>query len=225
MTTTAMASLETAARDLAGRDIPVTDLASYQHAGEVRGLVKQYLRRVAEVLDPIIRAAFAAHKVAVEQKKKLEAPALEVERALKGRMEAWDQAERERLRTEQARAAAAAREEAQAAAFLAAEQRGDEAAMPAIAADLPASVAVFTPPPPPAPRAEGIYYRVTWTAEVTDLMALVQAVALGQAPLKVLQADQGVLNGMARALKESLALPGVHSVARRDSHSRLESGG
>ncbi len=199
------------------KSLTITTPEKYQEAATwLRELLLPLKRKITETFRPRIRQADALHKGLVADERHFLAPVEEAERIVKSGLEQWDRAERERLRAEQERAAAAAREEAQAAAFMAAEARGDEAAMPAIAAAPAASVAVFTPPPAPAPKAEGVSYRITWTAEVTNLAALVQAVAAGQAPLKVLQADQGVLNGMARALKESLALPGVRAVARRD---------
>lgn len=54
--------------------------------------------------------------------------------------------------------------------------------------------------------------RVTWSAEVVDLMALVKAVAGGTAPLSALQADMTYLNGRARVDKDNLAIPGVKAV-------------
>jgi len=54
--------------------------------------------------------------------------------------------------------------------------------------------------------------RVTWSAEVTNLMDLVLAVAIGEAPLQALQADMTYLNGRARTDKEALKIPGVKAV-------------
>lgn len=51
--------------------------------------------------------------------------------------------------------------------------------------------------------------RVTWSAEVTNLMDLVLAVATGEAPLQALQADMTYLNGRARTDKDALKIPGV----------------
>jgi hypothetical protein len=80
-----------------------------------------------------------------------------------------------------------------------------------------APVAVFAPRPPvaAAPRVEGVSFRDTYTAEVFDLMALVRAVATGLAPITLLQVNTTALNGMARALKNALALPGVRVISGR----------
>lgn len=54
--------------------------------------------------------------------------------------------------------------------------------------------------------------RVTWSAEVVDLMTLVKAVAEGVAPIGALQADMTYLNDRARVDKDSFAIPGVKAV-------------
>lgn len=55
----------------------------------------------------------------------------------------------------------------------------------------------------------GLTRRVTWSAEVVDLMELVKAVAKGKAPLAYLQADMKQLNTQATALKKEMKIPGV----------------
>jgi hypothetical protein len=52
----------------------------------------------------------------------------------------------------------------------------------------------------------------SWRAEVVDLMALVQAVANGSAPLSALQANQPFLDQEAARDQQGLALPGVRPV-------------
>ena len=73
---------------------------------------------------------------------------------------------------------------------------------------------------PAAPKVSGLSFRETYKAEVTDMRALVQAVASGAQPITLLQANQTALDGMARALKEALAIPGVRLVKDRIAASR-----
>jgi len=61
-------------------------------------------------------------------------------------------------------------------------------------------------------KVDGISTRKNYKAEVVDLSTLVKAVNDGTAPAGCLIADQKVLNGMAKALKENLAIPGVKLV-------------
>jgi len=198
----------------AARAIKVVSLETYQRAGAIVQDLLAYIRAVDAFMDPMVKAADTSLKTVRAQRDSLRNPALELKRTLGGDMETWDRAERDRQRREQDRLAAEAQAEAQAAALVAADDRGDESAVAAIASTETPAVA-FAPPPPEPPKVEGVSYRVTWDAEVTDLLALVQAVAAGQVPLKVLQPDMTVLRGMATALKDSLVLPGVQAVARR----------
>ena len=57
-------------------------------------------------------------------------------------------------------------------------------------------------------RAEG----EAWHAEVQDLMALVRAVAAGEAPLATLKANQAFLDEEAASKKAGLSLPGVKAI-------------
>jgi hypothetical protein len=158
-------------------------------------------------------------------------------------MATWEQAETQRRRDAEA-AAQRERErlEREAAALAAAEQRrlqteaedrrlqeaaqleaaGDRAgaerliAAP-VAAPLVSPAPVFAPRPPVAapPKVEGVSFRDAYHAEVVDLMALVKAVAAGQAPLTLLQVNTTALNGLARSLKGALVIPGVKVVSDR----------
>lgn len=59
---------------------------------------------------------------------------------------------------------------------------------------------------------KGIGTTTKYSAEVTDLMALVKAVAQGQAPLTLITADTKALNATASALKEGFNYPGCKLV-------------
>lgn len=80
--------------------------------------------------------------------------------------------------------------------------------------DRAANVVVQVDAPPPT-KVAGITGTETWSAEVVDLMELVKAIAEGKAPLKCVAADTKVLNQMARALHNELAIPGVKAKMER----------
>jgi hypothetical protein len=65
------------------------------------------------------------------------------------------------------------------------------------------------------PKVSGISRRQNWHAEVTDMRALVRAVADGDVPLAALEANRTFLNGQARALRAELRYPGVRAVPER----------
>jgi hypothetical protein len=94
----------------------------------------------------------------------------------------------------------------------AAERARREAAALSQAAAVTTCAAQAAPLRPPP----GIRARVTYVAVVTDLPALVQAVAQGRAPAGCLQADQRFLSAHARAARRIGALyPGVEVQAER----------
>jgi hypothetical protein len=143
-------------------------------------------------------------------------------------------AERERLRQEAAVRAeaerkqreAAAKAEAEAAAAknaverarlqAEAEKRRQEAEAERQAAQEAEAQAEMVQAPiiiAPKMEAAGVSKKVTWSAEVTDKMALIKAVAAGLVPESVLLVDMKILNKLAVSLHEQFNYPGVKAVA------------
>jgi hypothetical protein len=195
--------------------LKIIDAASYQRGGELIVAIKGLRKQIDECFDPIVKKAHEAHKEAVAQKKKVEAPLVEAEGLLKPALAAWDTKQEELRRAEQRRLEEEARkraEDEQLAYAAQAERCGDKEAAQAIL-DAPVEVApvIMTT----APKLAGVSYRETWSAQVTDMMALVKAVAAGQQPLSLLVVNIPGLNGMARALKGALNIPGVKAVCEK----------
>jgi len=145
--------------------------------------------------------------------------------------EAKARAERERLAAlerEQQEAARKAQEEALAAAAAGDQEAAQRAMAEAEAAQQQADATAMTAqvvtvaPAVEAPaKVTGISGRVTYSAEVTNLLMLVQAVASGAAPLECIQADTKFLGAQARAFKKAGQLyPGVIAVAERSIAAR-----
>jgi len=83
--------------------------------------------------------------------------------------------------------------------------------------------AQFVAPAPVAqerPKIAGEATRETWHAEVDDIVALARAVAEGQVSPENILPNMPVLNQQARALKGSLAIPGVRAVSERNLATR-----
>lgn len=190
----------------------VTDHPTFTRAGALLLAVKEYRIKVGEILDPIIHSAHETHKRAVEQKRRLEEPAVRAEHALKGALAAYEQ--------EQARLRRVAEALADAERMRLADELRQKTALQTEAGGIMASfapepVVAVRPPRVEPPKAEGVSFRTQYRAEVVDFAALVQAVATGKAPLTMLQADQAELNRMARALRQAMDLPGVRVVEER----------
>lgn len=61
---------------------------------------------------------------------------------------------------------------------------------------------------------------VTWSVQVYDKLALIEAVAAGKASMELLEPNMTALNQMARANKDTLNIPGVKAVA--DQNIRIK---
>jgi len=184
---------------------------SYQHAAALLTGIKALLREVEDSCAPVVKAAHIAHRAAVAQRTKLEAPLKEAETAIKGMMGAYLRAEQQRRQAEHERlldehiARERAKRDAQIEALKAA---GDPAADALAVAPLPVSLEDASEPP----SAEGISVRTTYRAEVTDLGLLARSVVEGRCPLKVLTPNMPVLNSFARSLGATMNWPGVRAV-------------
>jgi hypothetical protein len=125
----------------------------------------------------------------------------------------FDTEDRERREKEQREAEAKARKEAEEAALRAAaeaEASGDKEEASAIIEEA-ITAPIFVPPPPPPPKLAGTAEVTYWKCEVTDLKALVLAVASGKAPLNYIQADTTVIGSAVRNQKKFFSCPGVKS--------------
>jgi hypothetical protein len=65
---------------------------------------------------------------------------------------------------------------------------------------------------PTLQRVKGLGHRENWCAEITDLHALVKAVAKDKKLLPLLEANMPALNAQARSLKTAMQIPGVKAV-------------
>ncbi len=201
-------------------ELEVVDAASFEQGGQFLLVLKKYQRRVREIMDPIVKAADATHKIAVRQRGVLLDPAASAESIVKSRLTAWEQAEQTRLKAAAQEAEERARRDADAAKraeIARLEAEGQEARAAAVRAAPPPIV--LSPPAPTMPKVAGVSFRDHWTAKVVDLRALVAAVAKGEQPLELLQADQTALDALARTFKQHLDVPGVEA-----KHERIAGG-
>lgn len=144
------------------------------------------------------------------------------------------QAQREAEAQEAAKQAQAAIQEAEQAAaagdVAAAVELQNKAGDLAAAAHISASAAneaaltaaiVTTTALPPVTRVAGISARSTYKAQVDDLLALVKAVAAGEAPIEAITANDKFLGAQAKAFKKVGQLyPGVTAVVERGLSAR-----
>jgi len=196
-------------------EIVVRDAGSYQAAGETWKELTGLEKRIKAYWEDDVETARNLHKSLVAKRDAMLVPVGEQKNALRLGMKTFEDEQERARRAAQAAAEAEARriaEEAALARAVALEAGGNKAAAEAVMAApvVPAPVVVEKT----VPAGFGGATRRTWGAEVFDKLALVKAVAEGKAPLEAVEASGPVLNGMARALKGALSIPGVRAVER-----------
>lgn len=212
---------------------------------QIKSLQKEVEEKRTSITGPLNQAVKAVNDLFRAPKEYLDKAEATLKRAMvtwtteqerlaaiaRAEAEAAARAERERLAAmerEQQEAARKAQEEAQAAAAAGDQEAAQRAMAEAEAAQQQAAVAAMTAqvvtmaPVVEAPaKVTGISGRVTYSAEVTNLLELVKAVASGTAPLEAIQADTKFLGAQARAFKKAGQLyPGVMAVAERSIAAR-----
>ncbi|MCK5602617.1 hypothetical protein KAR91_12125 [Candidatus Pacearchaeota archaeon] len=202
------------------RSVIITNLEQYQVGANQLKLVKAKTKEISESRLAITRPMDAAKAAVMNFFKKSLAFLAEAERTINGRMveyvnkqEAERKAEEEKLRKLAEEEAKKKEEKARAA-----EENGNLTGAAVIRDEAPKTT---TPTlASSAPKAVGAHVRETWSAEVTDKMALLKAVVLRQAPADLIDINTTRLNQMARAMKNDLKYPGVKAVSTKDIASR-----
>jgi hypothetical protein len=166
-------------------------------------VIKDLRKEIDATFDPIIKKAHEAHKEAVAQKKKVDAPLVEAEGIIKPRIAAWN-AEQERLRREEeARLREIARkeeEERQLLAAIDAEQSGDMEESAAIMAE-PVYVAPVVIPKT-VPKVAGIAMKQVWKFRIVNASIV---------PREYMTIDEQKIGAVVRALKDQTRIPGIEA--------------
>ena len=190
----------------------VSTTTEYEHALDVVRTLKDMRAAAQSFYARVREPAHRTWKQVVAAEKSVQQPVEVEERRLKGLSAGWV-AEQQRIRREEEdrlRQEQEARErEQREAEAAAAEAQGATAEAEAIRQAPSTAPPVALPRDQFVPKVEGVSQRVSWKAEVTDLGALVKAVAAGQVPIQALKADTVFIGKQARAMREALAYPGV----------------
>lgn len=222
--TTTLATIETKAQELNQEIIPelaiageivVKDAATYQMAGETWKSLTALEKKIKAYWEEDVSSALKLHRSLVAKRDAMLVPVGERKNALRLDMKTFEDEQERIRRAAQAKAEEEARKAAEEAALAQAvslESNGHKAAAEALMAAPVVAPAVFVPKT--TPTGFGNATRRTWGAEVTDLMALVKAVAAGTVPIQALEANTVFLNGQARMLKAALSYPGVRAVEK-----------
>jgi len=221
---TTLATIETKADELnreilpelsVASEIVVRDAESYQMAGETWKSLTALEKKIKAYWEEDVSAALKLHRSLVAKRDAMLIPVGEQKNTLRLGMKSFEDEQERIRRAEQARLEEDARKAAEEAALaqaVALEQNGHKAAAEAVIAAPVVAPAVYVPKT--TPTGFGNATRRVWGAEVTDLMALVKAVAAGTVPIQAIEENTVFLNQQARALKSALQYPGVRAVEK-----------
>jgi hypothetical protein len=197
-------------------------------AGGFLKVIKGFQEDVKNAITiPIVNSAHATHKAAKALENRAMEPLNEAESIVKPKIARYQREQEEirqraitaaRLKAEQE-----AREKAELEKLERAQQLAEAGNMEAAAAVVDEEVEIrhistASLGVKEVAKVAGVSVRRLWYAEVTDLMALVVAVAQGRVPLQAIEANLPFLNKQAQAFMDTSALnyPGV-KVIDRDS--------
>jgi len=222
--TTTLATIESKAEELNQEIIPelaiageivVKDAMTYQMAGETWKSLTALEKKIKAYWEDDVTTALKLHRSLVAKRDAMLIPVGEQKNSLRIGMKTFEDEQERIRRAEQARLEEEARKAAEEAALaqaVALEMNGHKAAAEAVIAAPVVAPAVYVQKT--TPTGFGNATRRTWGAEVTDLMALVKAVAAGIVPIQAIEANTVFLGQQVRALKSALQYPGVRAVEK-----------
>lgn len=200
----------------------IVDQATYDKACDAMKRAKLYVKETEAFFAPMKAKAHAAWKEVCNQETNVVSPVKSVIQTISREVVRWDDEQKRIRREAQRRLEEEARKRAEderIAQAVALEQSGAHTEVVEAVLETPV-VAVPVVAPSTFQKSNAAIVRETWTAEVTDLHALVKAAAKDKNLLGLLQVNQSALNGMARALKETMSIPGVKAVPQKSVATR-----
>jgi hypothetical protein len=196
----------------------VTTATENDAAGIILAEIKGRAKDMDTLRKSMTRPLDESKKRIMDLFRPIEQQLADAEQHVKGQMIGFQKQEQRRIDAERRAADEERRRlEAEAAQAIKEERYAD--------AVVAAEDALAVPDPPKGPaRASGTSFVPTYKADVVDLQTLVMAVALGEAPLSLIKADESALGAMARAMKqEGVIIPGVRFY--REDNMRARAGG
>jgi hypothetical protein len=196
----------------AANALTVTDSIQYQDACTFLQQVAVKKKQVDEVFDPIVKAAHAAHKEAVAQKKKFTDPLADAESVVKRKISTYRAEEDRKAREEEARLNEARRkqaeEEALAAAILEPDEEEQDVIIERAIAQPPAPVYVA----PKVPVVSGISERKVWKYRIVNAALI---------PREYLVPNEVAIGAHVRSMKENANIPGVEIYSESSTSVRV----
>ncbi len=183
----------------------------YQEAADLLTEIKRRGKALDEKRKAITSPLDAAKKATMDMFRPAVDAIAEFEKSVKAKMGDFVR-EQDRLRREaEAKAAEKARKDQERLMAQADKLREKGKEDLAAAKEMQAATTVAVAPVVEAPAASGAHARRIWKSRLTDKMELIKAVAEGKASPELLDYNESVGNGLAKALKGGMNIPGLES--------------
>lgn len=183
--------------------IVVVDNETYGQAGEVLTVIKGLRKEINAAFDPIISKANAAHKEAVAQKKKADAPLIEAEAYIKPQIAGYLREQERKRQEEEARLRLEVKKKAdedKMAAALAAEEAGDNEEAEAIISDpAPAAPVVLAST---TPKLADVSVKTIWKFRITDVNKI---------PRQYMMPNEQAIGSVVRSTKGAIQITGIEA--------------
>ncbi len=214
--------LEQKKEDIVGRAsaLEILDSVTYERAVEYAKAIKAIGKDIELFCEDGIKAAHATWKTLLAARDEKLKPLREAEAILKAKMVRYTEEEERKRRAEEARIREEMRKQAEEFRLREAEQLEKEGRMEEASRVIEEPIVAPTVVLPQSPQPKGVSYRETYSARVTDIKALCQAVVEGRVPEAAITPNMTVLNQQARSLKTALKWPGVEVVCERTAALR-----
>jgi hypothetical protein len=191
--------------------LAIKDTQTYELAAKIDILLKDAIKDIHSKLDDFVNDDYLTWKKAVARRDGHISPLQEGRDVLKAALFKYQQDEKERQRKEQEALDLKAKKEAEDRILqeaMHAEEMGHKEEAEAILEE-PINVAPAIAPVN-IPKVKGFTGpRDNYSAQVTDIAALLKAIANGSVPMAAIEPNHVFLNGQARQLKKEMKYPGV----------------
>lgn len=202
----------------------VTNAEEYSYGAEFLKKIKEAQKRVMDYFSPMKTKAHEAHRQICDREGELLTPLKSAEDTTKRKLLSWKMEDDRKREEERRRLQAEADEKARIERDRLAKQAEKlktpelkeqrlEQAQNIVAPIIEVQTAV--------PKVEGLSFRKTWKAELTDKIAFIKAAATDPNLMALLAVDMSALNRIASATKGGVTYPGVRFYEESSPSSRF----
>lgn len=191
------------------KEMPVATRPQYEAAGAFLLVLKDIEKEIGETFDPVIKAAFDAHRAAIAARDKHRTPIVEAEKIVKLKMGDFQKVEEKRIKEEEIRLREAAKKADEAdrlvtAQHLIEEGRAEEAL---ILLEGKVETPPIILPETSAPKIKGIITRDVWKFRITDPNKI---------PCEYHTIDETKIRQVVKATEGKIQIPGVEIYVEKE---------